>query len=224
VQPADYLQKAHCNTSPLVRAVILAAGVIFGQVLLPAAHAQPTDFVDAAANTCPDFVFELFSPFHPFRFRLEDLPDAGWVLVNRSTSEDLLGPGAGFDVPKFRSASGLVLAARRFDDEIETAKVNHTDFPDIHDSHDFHFDLFLDPILPDFQDIPILSFIGKDFDEDESPDTLHLEWETGILTDELNSRPMQKFPSDVINRLFGQGRFFPRWAWPSVGDRVWANG
>jgi hypothetical protein len=44
----------------------------------------------------------------------------------------------------------------------------------------------------------------------QTPTELHLEWEAGILPDE--------FSGD------GSAHFFPKWAWPSEGDRVWANG
>jgi Dockerin type I domain len=149
-------------------------------------------FVNGRAHTCDDFFLRFLG------FVELSVPDPGWVLVQRSDPSTLLGRPA--SLPKFRSATGVVL----------TSGVNFTDYPDVHDSHDFTFDLRLDPLLPDFGDIPILSDVGKDSDGDGSPDTLHLEWETGILTNEF--------------RGDGSARFFPKWAWPIEGDRVWANG
>jgi len=97
--------------------------------------------------------------------------------------------------PQFRSVSGLVT----------TSKVTHSDYPDAHDSHDHNIDVRVDPEQRD-----ILSDVGRDEDGDLNPDTLELEWEAGIQTFE--------FSGD------GSLRFFPKWAWPVEGDRVWANG
>jgi PLAT/LH2 domain len=149
-------------------------------------------FVNGGAHACDDFFLSrLFGLFGE-----KDIPDPGWVLVQRSDPAKLLGRSA--RLPKFRSASGIVMRSG----------VYFEDFPDVHDSHDFTLDLRLDPLLPDFRQIPILSDRGIDSDNDGTPDTLHMEWETGILT----------------NQFGGDGRFFPQWAWPIAGDRVWANG
>lgn len=43
-----------------------------------------------------------------------------------------------------------------------------------------------------------------------SPGEIELEWETGIRTNEHGGD--------------GAHPIFPHWAWPSAGDRVWANG
>jgi len=97
--------------------------------------------------------------------------------------------------PQFRSVSGLVT----------TSHVTHSDYPDAHDSHDHNIDVRVDPGTED-----ILSDVGRDEDGDNHPDTLELEWEAGIPTFETTGD--------------GSWHFFPKWAWPVEGDRVWANG
>ena len=109
----------------------------------------------------------------------------GWVWVNKGN------PG----FPQFRSVSGRVT----------TSKVTHSDYPDAHDSHDHNIDIRVDVGQED-----ILSDVGRDEDGDGNPDTLELEWETGIRTFETSGD--------------GSLGFFPKWAWPVEGDRVWANG
>ncbi len=160
--------------------LFLAAVSLFGGSApdqTPQAHAaSPTS--GAIAN-CSDFFLEFLGFIHI------DTPDPGWVPVNKGN------PG----LPTFRSVSG----------KVTKSKVTHTDYPDVHDSHDQNTDILVDPGQED-----ILSDVGKDDDGDGNPDTLEMEWETGILTDE--------FSGD------GSAHFFPKWVWPSLGDRVWADG
>ena len=66
-----------------------------------------------------------------------------------------------------------------------------------HDSHDLDFDLLLDPGQTDLLSI-------------QPEDALGIEWETGIR------------PSET--RGDGASPTLPKWAWPSDGDRVWAEG
>jgi len=109
----------------------------------------------------------------------------GWVWVNKGN------PGK----PQFRSVSGLVTLS----------KVTHSDYPDAHDSHDQNIEIRVDVGQED-----VLSDVGNDDDEDGHPETLEVEWETGI--------PTFEFSGD------GSLGFFPKWAWPVEGDRVWVNG
>jgi uncharacterized repeat protein (TIGR01451 family) len=95
---------------------------------------------------------------------------------------------------RFRDATGTVVKSR----------ITYTDFPATHDSHDQNTDIFLDP----GQD-GILSDVGKDHDGDSVPDSLEVEWEIGTMPGDTGSDPES---------------FFPKWAWPNYGDRVWANG
>jgi hypothetical protein len=79
----------------------------------------------------------------------------------------------------------------------QAVRVAANDTPANHDSHDLTFNLALDPNQDDLLSI--------------QPDSaLHIEWETGI-------KPTEKTGN-------GANRIFPKWAWPSAGDRVWVNG
>ncbi len=95
---------------------------------------------------------------------------------------------------RYRDATGLAVKAR----------VTETDFPAGHDSHDQNTDIFLDA----GQD-GVLSDGAKDHDGDGTGDSIEVEWEIGTFPDETGSDPE---------------RTFPKWAWPSLGDRVWVNG
>lgn len=81
---------------------------------------------------------------------------------------------------------------------VTKSDVSHTDFPAIHDSHDQNTDIRVDP-----------GFEGLLSDAND-PGMLDMEWETGTFPSETSGDPPE--------------RTFPRWAWPSVGDRVWING
>ncbi len=71
------------------------------------------------------------------------------------------------------------------------------DTPANHYSHDLDFKIQLDPGQDDLLSI-------------QEDDGLPVEWETGI-------RPWEK-TGDGANPIF------PKWAWPSSGDRVWVDG
>lgn len=76
--------------------------------------------------------------------------------------------------------------------------VTSTDFPTVHDSHDQNTHILVDPEFDQLLSIP------------NEAGEIEIEWETGI-------RP---------NELKGDGKtpIFPKWVWPSPGDRVWVNG
>jgi uncharacterized repeat protein (TIGR01451 family) len=76
--------------------------------------------------------------------------------------------------------------------------VTHTDFPAVHDSHDQNTKIMVDP-----------GFEGLLSDAND-PGILEMEWEIGTFPSETSGDPPE--------------RTFPRWAWPSAGDRVWLNG
>jgi uncharacterized repeat protein (TIGR01451 family) len=122
---------------------------------------------------------------------LPAIPEPGWVLVDSSQP--------------FKSAAGEVTA---------TNGVAYKDFPMIHDSHDFAFNIVADPGQES-----LISIVNDPNDEEldvpnvgslQTATQLHLEWETGIKPTETNGD--------------GAAPTFPSWAWPSTGDRVWANG
>jgi hypothetical protein len=105
--------------------------------------------------------------------------------------------------PIFRSVTGVVTRS----------KITHTDFPTVHDSHDTNIDIRVDPGQQD-----ILSNANPPNNEDSitsvaqllTPTTIELEWEIGTFPNERGRNAPE--------------RFFPKWAWPSEGDRVWADG
>src|SRR6266508_1975769 len=116
--------------------------------------------------------------------------------------------GIGIDIPdpgwvsvdranqRFRSVTGRVTESQ----------VTHTDFPASHDSHDQNTLIVVDPGQED-----VLSDVGKDDGNDpRSPDTIEVEWETGTFPNEDGAGAPE--------------RSFPRWAWPSVGDRAFVEG
>jgi hypothetical protein len=82
---------------------------------------------------------------------------------------------------------------------VDKSKVSETDLPMGHDSHDHNFDLQI--TRP--EDADLLSDVNDD-------NAIEVEWEIGTT-------PGERGPG-------APERTFPRWAWPSVGDRVWVNG
>jgi hypothetical protein len=105
------------------------------------------------------------------------------------------------DNNKFRDVTGTVVES----------EVSHTDFASEHDSHDQNTKITVDPQYRD-----LLSFVN-DLDLDHPipanpppPKQMEIEWETGTRHGEKHGD--------------GANPIFPKWAWPSVGDRVWVNG
>jgi Domain of unknown function DUF11 len=86
------------------------------------------------------------------------------------------------------------------------AKVSAIDNAANHYSHDFNVDVLVD----EGQEHLVSVVNGDDAEDPRSPDKIEVEWEIG-------TRP---------NEHHGDGAvpFFPMWAWPSAGDRVWAEG
>ncbi len=85
------------------------------------------------------------------------------------------------------------------------SKIAHNDTPANHFSHDWNVDLRLDP----GQEYLLSDVNGRDLASDV-PQKIEMEWETGITpgqTSGATDRP-----------------WFPAWATPSVGDRVWTEG
>ncbi len=79
----------------------------------------------------------------------------------------------------------------------EGVNVAAIDSPSNHDSHDLDFHLVVDPGQDDLLSVQPSDYIG-------------VEWETGI-------RPWE-------TRGDGDNPTFPKWMWPSDGDRIWAEG
>ena len=151
-------------------------------------------FVDGSNVSCVDFELALLQLGDPDTDGFIDLSNEGWVWVNNSQS--------GF--PRLRSVSGLVLESN----------VASNDNPQDHDSHDVAMHVFVDDGQQD-----ALSNVNDPNEEDDdfvdlsellTPRQIELEWEMGTYPSERG----QSVPQ----------RFFPRWAWPNVHDRVWADG
>lgn len=86
------------------------------------------------------------------------------------------------------------------------AKVSAIDNAANHYSHDFNADVLVD----EGQEHLVSVVNGDDAVDPRSPDKIEVEWEIG-------TRPNE-------HRGDGAVPFFPKWVWPSVGDRVWAEG
>ena len=101
-----------------------------------------------------------------------------------------------------REAAGLVT----------NSKVSHTDFPSVHDSHDQTHDIEVDPEYLDL--LSIANGLSEDIDYTSPtppPTEIEVEWENGIAPSEKSG--------DGTAGLNG-GPIFPKWAWPSPGDRA----
>jgi hypothetical protein len=126
-----------------------------------------------------------------------DITDEGWVWVQRANP-----------ALRFQSVSGVAVAS----------DVAYNDTPSNHNSHDVDFSILVDAAYDH-----LLSNVNRPntgnrdnlaandgADDLTTPTRIGVEWELGTFPRERG----QVVPQ----------RYFPRWAWPSVGDRVWANG
>ena len=129
-----------------------------------------------------------------------DITDEGWVWVARGNPDPTL--------PTTRCVSGVVLSSN----------MASNDTPANHNSHDWVFHLEVDPGMQD-----ALSNVNgpNDGDRDNdlvpddehqtvTPEEIEVEWESGIIPSEKSGD--------------GSLHYFPKWAWPSAGDRAWADG
>lgn len=173
------------------------------------AHAQPVDGRLGQVEACDNYFLGL--PTILGFLRTADFPDAAWVRVAKRPE---FVPPPFLKNRRFVSATGIVPESPNIGDYPrnalgDEAVINFEDFPDVHDSHDVNFYLQLEASSQ-----PLLSTFGlnsqglKPGQDGYAPDTLEIEWEAGILTSQHT----------------GDGRFFPKSAWPLPGDRVWANG
>jgi uncharacterized repeat protein (TIGR01451 family) len=109
---------------------------------------------------------------------------------------------AGFDITNFPEPGWVYVdpndKLKDVSGTVVESFVTETDFPAVHDSHDQNTHLKVDPGYE-----PLLSEIND-------PGEIEMEWEIGTFPGETSGDPPE--------------RTFPRWAWPSAGDRVWMNG
>jgi hypothetical protein len=113
------------------RTAIFAAGlaIVWAFDLTPASAQLVRNValppVDGRAHTCAEYVVTYDLLLTTEKFGPESI---GWVLVQNSDSVALLGRDV--KLPALRSVSGRVINSE------EGVGVNHTDFPDVHDSHE----------------------------------------------------------------------------------------
>jgi Ca2+-binding RTX toxin-like protein len=153
------------------------------------------------------------------RLRLIDL-EARTVPAN---SLDGIAPGAGplLDFADFINDAGIgdipepgwvrVDPAQPFKSVtgiVTESFVTHTDFPTAHDSHDQNTHILVDT------DSSVVGIPAGGYDGLLSivndPGEMEVEWETGIHPNEKSGD--------------GATPIFPKWVWPSEGDRVWVEG
>jgi hypothetical protein len=152
-------------------------------------------YVDGSDDACVDFTVSILQLGDPdYSDGIIDISNEGWVWVNKSQ----------VGVLRLNQVSGLVLKSN----------VATSDNAQDHDSHDKVAHVLVDPGFEG-----ILSNVNEPNDEhDEFVDLsellpatqIELEWEVGTYPGEVNSSVPE--------------RFHPRWAWPNVFDRVWADG
>jgi Ca2+-binding RTX toxin-like protein len=121
-------------------------------------------------------------------------------FINDAGIGDIPEPGWLWVDPaqKFKSVTGIVTESQ----------VTHTDLPAGHDSHDQNTDILVDTdssVVP----IPAGGYDGL-LSIVNDPGRIEVEWETGIRPDEHSGD--------------GSTPIFPKWVWPSEGDRVWVEG
>ena len=86
--------------------------------------------------------------------------------------------------------------------------MTHRDLSANHNSHDQVVDIVVDPEYLD-----LVSDVNADHSgNDNIADSIEMEWEGGI-----DPRTREEGIEDP-------NPYFPKWAWPSEGDRVWTNG
>src|SRR5438093_6276703 len=186
--------RSHQKYSRLIRlAVATIAGSAVSILAATAATPSPEELNPGASEACTQHVsaVDLILGGLNLDNILDIFLDEGWVWADPLASYT---PGNNH---RFRAASGVV-------------RDTHIAAPDSfsnHDSHDADFELRLDPGQDD-----LLSPKSADDpdDPDHEPDSLAIEWETGI-------EPGAK-------KGDGAHPIFPKWIWPSDGDRAWVEG
>jgi uncharacterized repeat protein (TIGR01451 family) len=219
-----FTMKLPAFLTPAVRLLlaIALAAVLMLLAGLPGGHREPVaeathlpGFLDGNATRCETFDTEFDAFFAVaaviaaasgdpliagsllgLALFLNDIPEPAWVWADPDAVDD--------PTKRFHSASGKVVT------EDQVARI---DFPALHDSHDFFFNIDVDP----GQEF-LLSKANNPNEEGgtfategdlATPTELHNEWEIGTFPDETDTDPE---------------RTYPKWAWPSLGDRAWVDG
>lgn len=133
----------------------------------------------------------------------------GLPIVDFGFDADFIAPDEGWvwiekTGRRRREVSGLVLKTG----------VARNDTPSNHESHDWNAHVLVDTgyetVVSPANENNTDPALEPDPDNPRPHDMIELEWESGI-------RPSEKSGD-------GANPFFPKWAWPSVGDRIWAEG
>src|SRR5262245_46207647 len=96
---------------------------------------------------------------------------------------------------------------------VEGSNVARNDTPANHDSHDHGTHVKVDSKyrhLLSNANPPNTEDMVDSLDQFVTPFVMELEWEIGVFPDVRGNAAPEAY--------------FPRWAWPSIGDRVYANG
>jgi len=173
--------------------------------LLPAAEKAQADLpapLEGTSPDCVDFKLAILGPFVDDVLELGVLDDFGLYDIDEGVFQaDLPDEGWVWVNPadRFREVEGVV----------ELSKTAGVDFPATHDSHDQNTIINVDD-----EYTGLLARVNGPNPEGATdlvpPEVIELEWEHGTFTDETGRDEPE--------------RFFPRWAWPAAGDRVWAEG
>lgn len=180
-----------------VGVAMVAAGVT-GFSWTAEASAQPPP-IDGRPTNCPSI-----------DVAIADIPDGGWTWVNSSDPiQQLTG----------RVNQTIELDPTQDDPSKLSSFVTYTDLPAGHNSHDQNVHITVDEA--DRGLLSLINDLGDGHSDIGSPSDIappsqiEVEWETGILPNETHG-------DGHAGHNFGP--IFPKWAWPSPGDRIWLMG
>jgi hypothetical protein len=182
--------------------VMLAAAILVLSAGPLAAEPEDTACTPGPIGAAGPWINGSVQSCSDFRVLLVDFGILG-VLEYDSTDEGWVPVSLTHAGERYQSVSGRV----------HSSQPAYNDNTANHDSHDQGVDVIVDP-----QYLSLLSNVNGPNNEDTvdsvtqfcDPTSLELEWEIGTFPGEVGSAVPE--------------RTFPRWAWPNVGDRVWANG
>lgn len=193
---ASILHVVRTASAPRRREVSKRAGRNrFRRVLGEQLEARMMLSLSGMTDTCPDF-----AGF-----------DIGWTWVDATNPiRQITGKVLPFELDKGEVDS----SGDELEDGNKSSFLTHTDGPPYHDSHDFNAHIIVDPEFRDSMVSPINDLLDGTgpYDSLFVPPAvqMEIEWEAGILPGETHGD--------------GSVHSFPKWAWPSPGDRVWYTG
>lgn len=192
----------------LFRCFVLSIAALTALALLamlardPSARADDPLPFEGTSQDCVDFKLDILSGFITDVLELGVLDDLGIYDIDEEVFKaDLPDEGWVWADPEnhYREVEGIVTVSK-------TAAI---DFPATHDSHDQNT-----LIRVDAEYKGLLGRVNSPNAEGVTPlvapEIIEMEWEHGTFVDETGRNEPE--------------RFFPRWAWPAAGDRVWTEG